>query len=563
MTTSSPLPSTSSAKPHLSLSVGPTPRPPPSLASASPSANVNPRRIASWGSVNSESGFSAMGERGMTPLPSPMDSREWGYLPTEGGGGARGSWGRSQGKRWLGGGGGSSNHGGEDSPSLGGGGGKSWMSNFHQSPTPASNSHHSPSHSTNPTTASTGSSSRDRTEPSRSKTLSFFDSSSPIIPPSTSNSNLADPALVLSPPPNPPSRNNSLNTRSSMTRPRSSSRLSISDLPEQPLDPLRSSTTSTSSWLNDFNPTNGGGASWGKRDRGTSIGSWSSEVERAARLRSETSSTVESEGGTGQSTPVERRLFMDLGGDHENGGLETVRNSPDRPILPQLDTSFTSTSPEKVPPYSSTRRERSISTTSNGSSSTSNLFLPQKPLSSLPTAVEDHSSSNTFLVSPTNPSNARSRFLNHHHPPSYKDSPPPPIDLSSLKKRNFLAPTDLSTATPRTPPSMEELQKIIGGTTISSSAEEEDAKGELGRKEGPGSGDRVGEYVVVRVLGKGAFSRVALARKGEGDKDKEKGVALKLIERGSCERNERMRISVLREVEVLKVRTPFSFEGFQ
>jgi len=110
---------------------------------------------------------------------------------------------------------------------------------------------------------------------------------------------------------------------------------------------------------------------------------------------------------------------------------------------------------------------------------------------------------------------------------------------------------------------MEELQKIIGGTTISSSAEEEDAKGELGRKEGPGSGDRVGEYVVVRVLGKGAFSRVALARKGEGDKDKEKGVALKLIERGSCERNERMRISVLREVEVLKVRTPFSFEGFQ
>lgn len=460
----------------------------------------------------------------MTPLPSPMDSREWGYLPTEGGG-SRGSWGRSQGKRWF-----SSNHGGEDSPSLGGG--KSWMSNFHQSPTPASYSHH-PSPSTNQPNPSTVS--RDRSEPSRSKTLSFFDSSSPVIPPSTSNSSLTDPSLVLSPPPNPPSRNNSLNTRSNVnTRPRSSSRLSISDLPDQP-DSLRSSTTSTSSWLNDFNPTNGG-VSWGKRDRGTSIGSWSSEVERAARLRSETADTTESEMGTGQSTPVERRLFMDL------GGTETVRNSPDRPVLPQLDTSF-STSPEKVQPH---RRERSISATSNGS--TSALF-PQKPLSSLPTAIEDPSHP---FPSPTNPSNPRSRFLNHHHPspPSYKDSPPPPIDLSSLKKRNFLAPSDLSTATPRTPPSMEELQKIIGGTTISDAAQEEDAKGAVGRKEGPGQGDRVGEYKVVRVLGKGAFSRVALARKGEGT---ETEVALKLIERGSCERNERMRISVLREVEVLKV----------
>jgi serine/threonine protein kinase len=89
---------------------------------------------------------------------------------------------------------------------------------------------------------------------------------------------------------------------------------------------------------------------------------------------------------------------------------------------------------------------------------------------------------------------------------------------------------------------MEELQKIIGGTTIS-----EETVRTSGRKEGVEKGDRIGDYLIARLLGKGAFSRVALAEK-EGEQ-----VALKLIERKSCEGNERMRISVLREVEVLKV----------
>lgn len=86
-------------------------------------------------------------------------------------------------------------------------------------------------------------------------------------------------------------------------------------------------------------------------------------------------------------------------------------------------------------------------------------------------------------------------------------------------------------------------------------------------------GDRVGDYVVERVLGTGSFSRVALARLAKG-KDLEQRVlspsharapsrdagtdgglvALKLLLKKTCEANERMRISVMREVEVLKVR---------
>ncbi|GAA5888036.1 hypothetical protein JCM16303_000188 [Sporobolomyces ruberrimus] len=551
MTTSSPVLASSSSKPHLSsLSVGPTPHPPPSLAAASPSnSHVNSRRIASWGSVNSESGLSVLGERGMTPLPSPMDNREWGFLPSASGersGGGMSSLSKSQSRRCLG---------SEDSPSVSGGG-KSWMSNFHQhqaaSPTPSSPSH---SH-VSPTLQPQGSTSRERTEPTRSKTLSFFDSSSPVIAPSASSSSLLsnDPStLLLSPPPNPPSRNNSLNSRPPTyqpNRPRSSSRLSISDLPT---DPLRSSTTSTSSWLDEFAPANagaGGGVSWGKRrDRVTSIGSWSSEVNKAARLRTETSSTNDSIGEAtgGSSTPVERRLFMDLDASTANGvnhlnGFETVKNSPDRPRLAQLDTTFSDTPIQ----YEGTSRprERSVSNISTGSSA-------YRPLSSLPTAVE---ASPTLLNS-----QPRARFLDHGHAaasssphrsssPSYRDSPPPPIDLSSLPRRNFLAPDatrSKGSATPRTPPSMEELQKIIGGATISESP----SKGATGpKKEGIEDGDRVGEYSVVRLLGKGAFSRVALAQKDNETKQ----VALKLMDRKSCEGNERMRISVLREVEVLK-----------
>lgn len=97
------------------------------------------------------------------------------------------------------------------------------------------------------------------------------------------------------------------------------------------------------------------------------------------------------------------------------------------------------------------------------------------------------------------------------------------------------------------------------------------------------SAGRVGPYQIVRTLGVGAFSRVVLARgtsakgartgagavNGEGsaskaaanaaansereESDAEGLVALKMIDREPCDQNERMRVSWVREVEVLKV----------
>ncbi|GAA5933171.1 uncharacterized protein JCM15063_002317 [Sporobolomyces koalae] len=567
-TSSSPFPSTSAStpgKPHLSLSVGPSPRPPPSLASASPSTTSlnTSRRVASWGSIMSEGGLSALGERGMTPLPSPMDhsTREWGYLPTAASergwhNSPKASWNGSHSKRWIGGDFGA----GSAYPHA-----SSSSSPFGPSSPPSSSSNYRHYHSPTPnaTTAPASSieaaaSSRERTEPTRSKTLSFFDSSSPVIAPAGFSSAGTDPSfLVLSPPPNPPSRNNSLNThtRASSNRPRSSSRLSISDIPPSPgagshvreeaINPLRSSTTSTSSWLDDFVPNQSSGStglSWGRqsinsRNRGTSIGSWSEQVNKAAatsaRFRTETTSTTESE----PHAPVERRLFMDLPTHSDEAEPDAVHDSLDRPKLAQLDTSFL----DKKPGHT---RQRSISNDSTGSSA---AFLPiQKPLSALPTAVE---------ATHVSASRMAQRFLHHHDSPSsaahsYRDSPPPPIDFSQLPKRNFLAPDPTATkgnATPRTPPSMEELQKIIGGTTLSESTKS--APGTPAQEGQIEQGDVVGHYSIQKVLGKGAFSRVALAL---DDKQAGHQVALKLMDRKSCEGNERMRISVLREVEVLK-----------
>ena len=97
-------------------------------------------------------------------------------------------------------------------------------------------------------------------------------------------------------------------------------------------------------------------------------------------------------------------------------------------------------------------------------------------------------------------------------------------------------------------------------------------------------GDQVGPYRIERTLGVGAFSRVALARlvrapRAEAKTDKrissladlrqralsltksitasspssgEDLVALKMLDREPCNQNERMRVSWVREVEVLK-----------
>lgn len=70
---------------------------------------------------------------------------------------------------------------------------------------------------------------------------------------------------------------------------------------------------------------------------------------------------------------------------------------------------------------------------------------------------------------------------------------------------------------------------------------------------------RIGRYQIEKTLGVGAFSRVALASEicstSLQDQPRKTGrlVALKMLEREPCKQNERMRVSWVREVEVLKV----------
>lgn len=65
------------------------------------------------------------------------------------------------------------------------------------------------------------------------------------------------------------------------------------------------------------------------------------------------------------------------------------------------------------------------------------------------------------------------------------------------------------------------------------------------------------EYTIERQIGTGAFSKVVLVRRDQPLDAKGKAkelLAVKMIDRKTVEQNDRMRISVLREVEVLKVR---------
>jgi hypothetical protein len=83
----------------------------------------------------------------------------------------------------------------------------------------------------------------------------------------------------------------------------------------------------------------------------------------------------------------------------------------------------------------------------------------------------------------------------------------------------------------------------LGETTpnrSSSSGKGETAEGE----------EEIGDgYYSLRSLGQGAFSRVVLAKRPGSNTVK----AIKMIDKTTCDDNERMRISVVREVEVLKV----------
>ena len=287
-----------------------------------------------------------------------------------------------------------------------------------------------------------------RSPPASSKTSSFFD---------------AEPSNgVLSPPPNPLSRNGSLRT-------------STNAIPS-------SSIASTSGS--------------GRGSEGSSTGgSWLERVDDPDRppvvSRRLTDSPINS---PGSETPSRQLARAD--------STSSAHKLPSLPSFPSLSTTV---SPRK-------------------------LFSPSESMSTLPTPVE----------SPSSTPSRGARFLNFTRK----------FGTTNTLSHPLRAPINLAiplTVEPLPSPSDE---RIPGGLT---------PEDESGADPAPKSGEVIGAFTVVKLLGKGAFSRVALAtRKGkEREIDVEGGkagelVALKMIAKRSYEGNERMRISVVREVEVLK-----------
>lgn len=214
------------------------------------------------------------------------------------------------------------------------------------------------------------------------------------------------------------------------------------------------------------------------------------------------------------------------------------------PILPHLP----STKPA-LPAIQTTLRESRPA----GSPSPFSPHPSSSSMSSLPTAVEA-------------PIRSGPRFP-HFGPPSRlgtMDASP-----SSAASSSTLIPNvGPRTATPTTPSGMSASGTPGNLTPVSPTTLDWHGK-PVSADDCPPvvPGEWIGEFEVVKVLGMGSFSRVALAKwKGKGRAEEprrapsgegEVGVfALKLITRKSYQGNERMRISVVREVEVLKVRFP-------
>lgn len=297
------------------------------------------------------------------------------------------------------------------------------------------------------------------------------DSAHPRSPPTSSNKTSsffdAEPSdNVLSPPPNPLSRNGSLRT-STNTAP----------------------TTSVAS-------TSGG--SWRGTEGSSTGGSWLERADDPDRppvvSRRLTDSPVDSPGSETPSRQLSR--------------ADSTSSSHRLPSLPSFPSISTTISPRK-------------------------LFSPSDAMSTLPTPVE----------SPSSTPSRGARFLNFTRKFGTSNTLPHPLP-SAL---NLAIPSPVE---PLPSPSDE---RFPGGLSPDDESEADPA---------PKAGDTIGSFTVVKLLGKGAFSRVALAtRKGKereiaaGDEGKAgELVALKMIAKRSYEGNERMRISVVREVEVLKVR---------
>ncbi|GAA5980901.1 hypothetical protein JCM11641_005478 [Rhodosporidiobolus odoratus] len=660
MTSIHPPPSSAASQPpppaslHLSLAPSTAPRtavaasPAPSTPSSTSNGNSYSRRIASWGSINSEtshSGFSSSSIFGddhvpLGGLPSPLDfggehSRrsEFGFIPSSfaaanGGGLDRvASWGkRSLGAGYTGGGGGAARGGrrrgdsifqeirdGSLASSLG-------LSERNDSGWMSSSAAATPSRGASSEVGEDG-----RLPPQRSKTLSFFDSASSSKGPSSSLR-----AGALSPPPNPPSRHNSLSSRHGRETSASSSlgswgafpsfpSASSSPVPPPPPplpptgDALRfslASSTGGGSWLDDAaeEASSKTGSGLWTRGRGGSIGSIGSasavtQQRQQQHRRRESPSPLgtrakEEEAGVAESpvTALRPRLaalntssLLDV----TSGGASSSLSSPSHAPLSSLPTAiepptaFITPSPSAASTSSTARAARllnyaaSPSATSSSSPSTPFTSSPHPPsqplLGSLPSPASIPFPSSSPLSSGPHPSTA-DRVRSGATTPladgtthDYNLSTPQQRDRDRERAKKSSS-TSSTTATPSsafpTPfPNItpHRASQARTSTSVGSGAPAvaaEDGQTEEGEEDAsnppvPRRGEQIGTFSVERLLGKGAFSRVALARAStdkvrEAAGEGERAVALKLVARSMYEGNERMRISLVREVEVLK-----------
>ncbi|KAK4048751.1 hypothetical protein OIV83_004517 [Microbotryomycetes sp. JL201] len=386
--------SSSEAAPSLSLSIPPNP---PELSRG--------RRITSWGSNLSETGSSsALDDKYMTPLPSPMSSRDWGFFP------------HSNETTWT--------------SSIG----RTSSVRSHRSESVFEEIRTSNEFGERLDSARASENASSFASPSsRTKTSSFFDS---------------DLSMSPTPPPNPPSRGNSLRG------------------PRQPSEEVALSRA----------------------------GSWRERLDASAS--------------------VWNRGRSDSGGSI---GTATRTRSPDK-LVPQ--------NASKSPDSSATKPLlRALQTTTLRDEPV--LSAASRPLTALPTPSD----------TPLNASPSLRPSKVPRDPPS---SRPPAIDLSAAAY-DPCSPK-LGSTTPVTP-SMDDI--AAARAALDSSGIEEVV---------PSIGEQLGEFEVVKLLGKGAFSRVALGRRR---RPSDGFFALKLVPVGQFRGNDRMRISVLREIEVLKVLSLF------
>ncbi|UZJ52682.1 hypothetical protein CBS101457_002002 [Exobasidium rhododendri] len=148
---------------------------------------------------------------------------------------------------------------------------------------------------------------------------------------------------------------------------------------------------------------------------------------------------------------------------------------------------------------------------------------------------------------------------------SHLASPPFSPISNGIHSRHAHGPSENASGSSLLPSlqAMHQSKDLHNGEKSSSNQQRNDqASSNLSEESEDEEEGRIGRYQIERILGVGAFSRVALASerwmsKSSQRSRKEKArsggfVALKILEREPCLQNERMRVSWVREVEVLK-----------